>query len=262
MKWIPIILAILLLLSACNRSVPTVSAPTTTTTAASTRSRTDTTATTTTSNTPRSTTTTERITTTTATATSSASSTTTTTTTAQQDELLLTIQEMTYITQAIGPFTDVNELEGEQIIKALYAYGVATGIWKPYTALEPPITTITVPIDTVDTLCNRFFGRTYPLQDLSFSMYDEAVQANCTDKALGFTILSGHGDDYRHICTKYKTSGQTVSATLIDIRPLPDNPAIDYVKIDGKYYEIRATYTLTLQENGEDLQLVSLKITE
>lgn len=265
MKWISLAIAALLLLSACNRSVPTVTAPTTTGTTTSTRHNSTSSATVTTTAPSSSYTTAaaEDTPATTKTTTTTTTSVATTTTTVHRDATLTAIQEIAYLAKALGPFDSVDELSAQKVAEALYVYGtVATDDFAPYTAFTPPTKTVRLPIETADTLCRRFFGRTYAMDSLSFSMSEEAVQVDFADKALTFTVLSGYGIDNEFICTTYKTSGQQIAATVYDAVPVPAGLTGDYTEIAGKYYEIRGIYTLTLIRNGEYLQLISLIPTE
>ena len=274
MKWIPLTMALLLLLSACNRSAPVVTAPSTpTTTTASyysgttTATNADTTinrnppaSTTTTTHAPSSTTVAITITTTTASTTGHQI----TTAHATEDALSpAVVQEIAAIARALGPFETVNELSAERVTKALYVYGaIQTDEFIPYTTETPPIKTICVPIERVNSLITRFFGRTFNLDGLSFWMYSNAIQANYNDKALTFTQFAGYGVDGEFLCIQQEEHDQTVVITLYDAYLLADDYPGVYTEISGKRYEVKGKYLLTVRRHSEELQLVSLTVTE
>ena len=272
MKWIPLTMALLLLLSACNRSAPVVTAPSTTTTTTASYYSGTTTATnadtTIDRNPPASTTTTTHA----PSSTTVAITTTTTSTTGHQittvhateDALSpAVVQEIAAIARALGPFETVNELSAERVTKALYVYGaIQTDEFIPYTTETPPIKTIRVPIERVNSLLTRFFGRTFNMDGLSFWMYSNAIQANYSDKALTFTQFAGYGVDGEFLCIQQEEHDQTVVITLYDAYLLADDYPGVYTEISGKRYEVKGKYLLTVRRHGEELQLVSLTVTE
>lgn len=266
MKWISLAAVLLVLLTGCNRPAPVVTAPTTAASTTTTSPYTGATFLTTTTTAaadrnvwPATTTTTTDaavITTTTTTTTANV----TTTTTAKVDEFTAMLQPVAAFACVLGPFESVDDLSSERVAEALYAYGsVLTDEFDAYTTELPPKTVIRIPLETVDALCMRFLGRTYSMETLAFAFGDDAVEVEFADKALTFTQIAGYGVDGEFLCVEKETHGKTVKITLYDAYRLPDGYAGTYTEINGKRYEIKGKYTLTVHRNGNQLQLVSLK---